>query len=206
MALNRPTKAALAQGEKIFDRALCVVGAVLFSQAPEFMQQYLQTIGGALLEAERNLAQYHDIAKETGQTFEQFVSTTKAIAADGVAKLGDVMEASSSRVAELTAAETALRDATPLTRPFAFISHLDGAILNKTWSLYKPAVPTTLEGALYAAFGMVVLLVLYHGLVRQPCVHAYERRIARKSARDAAMAATAPKPAGPSDREPTSVA
>ena len=28
--------------DSLIDRALCVAGAVLFSQAPEFFQQYLQ--------------------------------------------------------------------------------------------------------------------------------------------------------------------
>ena len=37
--------AVLGTGEKLLDRALCVAGAVIFSQAPEFMQQYLQRLG-----------------------------------------------------------------------------------------------------------------------------------------------------------------
>jgi hypothetical protein len=60
------------------------------------------------------------------------------------------------------------------------MQHVDSEIANATWAIFKPAVPTTLEGALYAGVGIVVLLALYHGLVRQPCARAWQRRQARK--------------------------
>ena len=41
-----PGKTLLGAGDGLLDRALCVAGTVLFSQIPEFMQQYLQRLGG----------------------------------------------------------------------------------------------------------------------------------------------------------------
>jgi hypothetical protein len=180
--MNRPTKAALNTSEKLFDRVLCVAGAVGFSQAPEFMQQYLQRLGGHVAEARRQLEQFHNVAKQTGQTLDHLITTSKANADAAVAKLGGVMEAASTRVTELTAAETAIREASPVTRPFVFLQHVDSEIANATWTVFKPAVPTTVEGVLYAAVGIVLLLALYHGLIRQPIAHVYHKRQARKSA------------------------
>lgn len=193
MALNRPTKAALASSEKIFDRILCVAGAVLFSQAPEFMQQYLQRLGGHLAEAQRRLADYERVAVETSQSLDQLIATSKASSEAALAKLGTVMETAGARVAELTAAESAIREASPFTRPVEFLQHMDSAIVRDTWTIYQPAVPTTLEGVLYAGVGLVLLLALYHGLIRQPVARVYHRRQTRKAA---VLAATnTPKPA-----------
>src|SRR5690606_6011481 len=163
MALNRPTKAALNTSEKIFDRALCVVGAVLFSQAPEFMQQYLQRLGGHLAEAQRRVADYQRVATETEQTLEQLIAKSKANADAAIAKLGGVMDSAVERVAELSAGETAMREASPFSRPFVFLQHADPAIVIDTWAVYLPAVPTTAEGLAYAVVGMVILLGLYQG-------------------------------------------
>ena len=64
-----PLRPFLSAGEKLFDRALCVVGAILFSQLPEFFQQYLQRLGGHLDEARRQLEQFRqlDTYRHTGK-------------------------------------------------------------------------------------------------------------------------------------------
>lgn len=180
MALNRPTQAALHTTEKIIDRVLCVAGAVLFSQAPEFMQQYLQRLGGALGQAKHQLQEFQNVATQTGRTFLELVAHSKASADAAMAKLGGVMEAASVKVAQLSAAEAAIREATPFTRPFAFLRHVDAQIMQDTWTIFKPAVPTTMEGLMYAAAGLVILLGVYHGFVRYPIARAWQRRQAAK--------------------------
>lgn len=198
MALNRPTKAALNVSEKLLDRVLCVLGVVVFSQAPEFMQQYLQRLGGHLAEARRHLAEFENVARQTGQTLDHLITTSKANTDLAIAKLGDVMDAAGTRVAELSAAEAAIRDASPFTRPFAFFRHVDSSIAQDAWTIYQPAVPTTIEGLMYAAVGMVFMLGLYYGLIRYPIERVYARRQARKlaaaarTARSAAVASRSP--------------
>ena len=41
---SRPLRPLMRAGSKLIDRVLCVAGAVLFSQLPEFFQQYLQRL------------------------------------------------------------------------------------------------------------------------------------------------------------------
>src|SRR6185436_1727460 len=60
----------------LIDRVLCVLGAVLFSQGPEFMQQYLQRLGGHLQEAQRQLDLFREAATRSGRTLEQFIAQT----------------------------------------------------------------------------------------------------------------------------------
>jgi hypothetical protein len=153
--------------DRIVDRILAVAGALVFSQAPEFFQQYLQRLGGHLDEARRTLAQFERTAAEAGLTLDRFITQTSTNYDQAVAKLAQVMTAAVERVQHLDAAFTALRDASVWTRPFAFLRHLDGAIAHATWTDYKPAVPTTAEGFIYAAAGMLVFLGIYHLVFRR---------------------------------------
>lgn len=157
------------------DRVLCVLGAVGLSQAPEFFQQYLQRLGGHLDEAKMRVAQYEAVAKQSGITLRQLIETTKAQPAEPVARLGQVIADAETRVQTLSAAEAALREASLWERPFVFMAKLDMDIASGTWAVFKPAVPITLEGLIYAGVGMVLALVIYQGAIVAPC-----RAIARR--------------------------
>jgi hypothetical protein len=162
------------------DRVLAVAGAVLFSQAPEFFQQYLQRLGGHLDEARRILAQFEQAAGQAGLTLADYIRRTAANTDTAVARLADTMAAAAERVQSLQAAHDALRDASAWTRPFVFLRHLDWDIARGTLSVFKPAVPVTLEGGLYALAGMLLFVGLYHLL--------FHRFIARAN--------TVPSPSG----------
>jgi hypothetical protein len=174
--------AFLGTGEKLLDRALCVAGAVIFSQAPEFMQQYLQRLGGHLDEARRQLEQFKKVAAQSGLSLEQFIAQTNANADLAVAKLGGVMSGADARVEHLETAHAAILGASPLSRPFVFLQHVDAEIANATWSIYQPAVPTTVEGLLYALLGMAVMLGLYYGVIKVPLTRLLTRRATKREA------------------------
>ena len=91
------------------------------------------------------------------------------------------MQNTSDRVTELSAAESALRNASLWEKPFVFFSHLDPSIASATLDVYKPAVPTTVEGLVYAAAGMITILCVYHGCIRYPITAALQKRAARRA-------------------------
>jgi hypothetical protein len=168
----------LSVGSKFIDRVLCVAGAVLFSQLPEFFQQYLQRLGGHLAEAQRQLEQFRAAAVQSGADLGQLIAEVSSQRDPAIARLGRVMVESQTRVETLTAAENALRHASAWSRPFVFLSHFDPEIARGTWAVFRPAVPTTIEGVAYAAAGMIAMLAVYHlGL------KAGVRRIWRKRAK-----------------------
>ncbi len=167
-AWTAPLRPLGRAGENLLDRALCVLGAVGLSQAPEFFQQYQQRLGGHLDEARRALARYEEVAREGGLTLAQLIETTRAQTAAPVARLGDVMAETLDRVRDLEAAEAALRDASAWERPLVFLRHVDPEIAARAWEIFKPAVPVTLEGLAYAGAGMVLALLLYQVLVVLP--------------------------------------
>ena len=179
----KPARALLGAGGGLLDRALCVAGAVAFSQFPEFIQQYLQRLGGHLDEARRHLAEFQQTAAQSGLSLDALIHQTSTNADPAVARLGGVMAETAARVDHLAAAQAALQDATVWTRPFVFLRHLDSSIAGGTWTAFRPAVPTTVEGLIYALAGMVVLLGLYHLGLRMPVSRALARRELRAGGR-----------------------
>ena len=86
--MRGPIRSVISSGEGLFDRLLCVLGAVTFSQVPEFMQQYLQRLGGHLDEARRQLDRLQDAAARSGLTLEQLTAHMSPPDDPAVARLG----------------------------------------------------------------------------------------------------------------------
>jgi len=177
-------KSIFATGETLFDRILCVAGAVTISQAPEFIQQYLQRLGGRLDEARRQLSQFDDVARKSGLTIDQLAAKATANSDAALAGLGKVVFEAERRVSSLSAADLAIREASPFTRPLEFIHYYDAEIARNTWAVFRPAMPTTVEGLVYAAVGLIFFLSFYHGLVRYPCRRVWHS-VAQRRARGA---------------------
>jgi hypothetical protein len=172
----KPAQSLLGAGEGLLDRMLCVLGAVIFSQVPEFMQQYLQRLGGHLDEARRQMQQFQQAAGQSGLTLERFIAQTSTNMDTAVAKLGGVMSRAITRVDTLESAQSALQNASLWTRPFVFLRHLDSSIAHATWSIFKPAVPTTAEGLVYALGGMLIFIAIYHLGIKYPIAQVRARR------------------------------
>jgi hypothetical protein len=177
----KPGQTLLGAGEGLLDRALCVIGAVVFSQIPEFMQQYLQRLGGHLDEARRQLLHFQQAAAQSGLSLDRLIDHTTASTDPAVAKLSVVMNDAISRVDTLAAAQAAMQNASFWSRPFVFVRHVDLAISHATWAIFKPAVPTTVEGLIYALFGMLVLMAIYHLGIKYPIACARARRVAGRT-------------------------
>jgi hypothetical protein len=175
-------RSATAGAERLFDRVLCVAGAVLFSQAPEFMQQYLQRLEGHLDEARAELDNFRGAAAQAGMTLDQLISAAGRNADPAMARLAGVAQQTAARVDQLASADAALRGASIAARPFVFVAHADWGIARATLRIFRPAVPTTLEGLAYALVGVVVVLTLYHVAVRMPVARHLRRRVAARSA------------------------
>jgi len=182
MNWTAPLRPVFRAGEGLLDRVLCVLGAVVFCQLPEFIQQYLQRLGGRLDEARRQLAEFESLATKLHLTLPEYIERTSANADKTIAPLGGVMQNAMDRVNELASAEAALRNASAWEKPFVFFAHLDRSIFGATLDIYRPAVPTTAEGALYAIAGIMVFLGVYHGCIRLPIATAVKARAARRAA------------------------
>ncbi len=176
MKWTAPFRPVVKAGDTLIDRLLCVLGAVSFCQLPEFIQQYLQRLGGRLDEARRQLAQFTEVAAQSKLTLAEFIQRTGHNTDESVARLANVMSNTVARADSLAAADAAIRNAALWKKPFVFFAHFDPSIARATLDIYKPAVPTTAEGLIYAILGMLVFLGFYHGFVRYPLVQATRLR------------------------------
>ena len=124
MRWTTPLRPLARAGDTLLDRALCVLGAVLLCQLPEFIQRYLQRLGGSLDEARRQLAQFTEVAALSRLTLAEFIERTGRTADASVARLAGVMRDAVFRVDTLAAAAAAIRGASRWRKPFVFFRHL----------------------------------------------------------------------------------
>jgi hypothetical protein len=168
VALPRIIRSASEGAERLLDRVLCVAGAVLFSQFPEFIQQYFQRLGGSLSEARTAVSRYRDVAAKSGMSLDQLIADSARNPDPSMVRLGGVIGPSVARLDKLAAADEALRNSTLWGRPFSLVTHLDWGIARATAADFKPAVPTTVEGLVYAGVGIILVLAAYHLAIRGP--------------------------------------
>ena len=125
----------------IIDGAAAVGGAALFSQLPEFSQQYLQRLGGHRDEALR------------------FVQTLRSRGTDAA---NEMLATAEVRAAELSQGFDALAGASDVTRPLALLRHFDPEIANAAIEMFRPAVPLTAAGLIYSGCGLIAGVVVLH--------------------------------------------
>jgi hypothetical protein len=124
--------------KSLADGIAAAVGAALGSQLPEFVQQYLQRLGGHRDEA----FNFVQMLKSQGTDASSAIFTAAQARADSLARTFD-----------------AIAQAGDLGRPAAFLRHLDVDIARNTMDLFLPAVPLTPAGLLYGGIGLIAGLV-----------------------------------------------
>lgn len=139
-----------------------VSGAVALSQFPEFSQQYLQRLAGKVdalaavtadfdaTAAKSGLSREAALAQLTGTTFNQNHQAD--------------LRATFAQAQILSDNLAQLRAASPLERLMMPQKLGDVETLQDTWADYKPAIPTTLDGAVTAGIGYVGGWALLGGL------------------------------------------
>ncbi|WP_136443010.1 DUF2937 family protein [Pacificoceanicola onchidii] len=131
-----------------------VSGAAAFSQFPEYSQQYMQRLGGAVDELSRQVTRYETDAEKVGLTLDELLVR---LGEEGPLseKQADNMRSDIARHDRLSADLATLQGAGPFMRA-KLATHLgDRDIAERAMSTYKPAAPVTFEGAVFAGSGFV---------------------------------------------------
>lgn len=131
-----------------------LTGAAGLSQFPEFSQQYQQRLGGAVDELTRVIAQFDRDAQKVGLTRDEALIELGQGGNFGAERARSMTE-TMQRHARLQADLAALDGAGPFMRA-RLVTHLgDRDIAARALETYKPAVPATFEGAVFAGTGFV---------------------------------------------------
>ena len=138
----------------LMDRAFAVLGAVIFAQAPLFMQQYTQQLIGREAELKLQVEGMRNAAAISGKTLESFIKKFIDSGDTDFALQGEAMQAMIARWHHLSDALSAMQHSNLWSRPFAFIYHLNGDAFSSTLSNFHAGLPITIEGAVYALVGI----------------------------------------------------
>ena len=140
--------------------------AVVLSQFPEYAQQYTQRLGGAVDELRVITERFDRDATAEGldrsAALERYNASNDAF----LAGQGISMTANFQRYEQLRATLARIEGAGPVERFQSLPAYLDSDIGQQTLRSYKPAMPVTIEGILYAGSGFILGYLILSGLWR----------------------------------------
>lgn len=129
-------------------------GAAGLSQYPEFSQQYMQRLGGAVDELSRFVSDFDTDAAALSLSREQAL-VQLAQGGEVGAKRAETVSTTITRHRRLSDDLDRLKGAGPFTRVYNARSLADPEIARAAWEDFKPALPITFEGVIFASFGFV---------------------------------------------------
>ncbi len=136
---------------RIVNIAAGVLLAGSLSQFPEFSQQYVQRLGGAVDELSIVVRDFDKSAGATGQSRETALSSLAGT--EFLSRRQNDMRRTIGRHEQLTQDYQYLREANVYLRLAYIVRSPDGAIAEQTWQDFKPAVPLTLDGLALTLIG-----------------------------------------------------
>ena len=140
--------------------------ALVLSQFPEYAQQYTQRLGGAVDELRVITEDFDRAAAEGGLDRATALGRYEASNDDFLAGRGSSMTATFQRYDQLSTTLARIQNADAIERLQALPAYLDTDIGRRTLESYKPAVPVTMEGILYAGGGFILGYLVLSGLWR----------------------------------------
>lgn len=129
-------------------------GGAGLSQYPEFSQQYMQRLAGAVDELSRFVAEFDNDAGNIGLSREQALVQLAQGGAIG-AERAETVSHTITRHRRLSGDLEALETAGPFTRAYHGRKLADPEIAKAAWADFKPALPFTFAGAVFAGVGFV---------------------------------------------------
>ena len=174
--------------DRILDRIFSVIGAVAFSQIPEFIQQYIQRLGGHVDEAQYQVELIRKAAQSSGHTLSNYIELFIPHTDPSVVQQGQLIQRTIERARELAEALQAIKEASVFTRPFVFLANIKYPIAKATLEDFQPALPLSIESLIYAFIGLFLALAFYQFVLKLPI-----RLLERKRAPVAAVTGDATK-------------
>lgn len=136
------------------------------SQLPEYVQQYSQRLGGAVDELTAFVKQFDEDALAAGLTRDAALGEYEARDNEFLGRRGKTVADTIRRYERLKAQKSELDTASPFGRVLRFLRDPQADIAGRAWEDFKPAVPLTIEGALFAVIGVVFALLVSTGARR----------------------------------------
>ncbi|QPC95721.1 DUF2937 family protein [Mesorhizobium sp. INR15] len=124
------------------------------SQMPELAQQYRQRLGGAIEELGHVVSEFDRDAVSAGLSRKQALDLHDKAPEPLFQARGRSMRATIVRYENLLRQQNAFSESPPLMQPFV-LGYSDETTFAGTWQDFRPAVPMTNAGLVWAAFGFL---------------------------------------------------
>lgn len=141
-----------------------LAGATVTSQFPEFSQQYMQRLGGAVDALRVVVLDFDASAAAVGLT--RSAALDQLQGSDFLARRHADMSRTIQRYETLKDVQAALTGADPVTRALHLQKFTDPQIARATWAAYQPAVPLNVHGLGFAVLGLLAGGLAIGGLMR----------------------------------------
>lgn len=130
-----------------------LAGAAVSSQFPEYSQQYLQRLGGAVDALYQVAADFDASAQAVGLSRDAALAQMTGTAFMDRRRVD--MTATFTRHARLADSLEKLEGQGPFMRAYYLPRMRDGQIAKAAWQVFRPAVPLDFAGVIFAAFGFL---------------------------------------------------
>lgn len=133
------------------------------SQFPEFSQQYIQRLGGAVDALGEVVADFDASAAAERLSRQQALEQMRGT--DFIERRRVDMERTFDRHLTLSEDLNVLREAGPFMRAYHAARFRDRDVAGAAWDAFQPAVPISMTGAIFAGFGFLVGLISASGIL-----------------------------------------
>lgn len=157
----------------MIDRIVGVAGALLLSQAPMFLHQYMQNLSGHVSELKFQIATLRDVSTGSGKSLAEYIGKFSGSPDPDFAAQGRWMADLLDRYTDMSTSLIALQDASVWSRPILFLRHCYVDVVEQTFAKFTPGLPFSMEGLAYAALGMLLFSSLYW-LFKSSIRHVYD--------------------------------
>jgi hypothetical protein len=136
--------------------AISLLSALVFCQAPAFVQQYAQRLGGTIDALEVAVSHFDEDARRSGYDREAALSLMARNPERLVRDQGAGMSKTIVRLANLRRQQTSLQAPDSIGRLFAFAADCDGEVASRTWQEFRFALSVSPDTVVLAILGFAI--------------------------------------------------
>ena len=141
-----------------------LVGGLIVAQLPEFSQQYVQRLGGAVDALAQVVADFDASAASSDLSREEALAQLQG--SEFLDRRGQDMRRTFARHERLGAQLERLESAASGVRAISVLSRPDGEVASATFEAFRPALPVTADGVMFGGAGFLASSVLVSSLGR----------------------------------------
>lgn len=150
----------------LIDRLSVMVGAIVGSQVPTFIQQYMSRLEGHVEELQKILNQLRGAASISNKTLEEYIHKFIINPDQDFVHHGEFLQSLVIRYEQLNQTLYHLTQSSVWTRPYMFLHDLQHDIAHSTLISFQPGIQFNLEGLTYILIGSIAGWAFYQILAK----------------------------------------